>query len=54
MTENLFTKHPFLDKFAGKLNTITKHGEISNQKDFKLPLINNLPSHRSNTMLLTR
>lgn len=46
-------KSNFLEKFAGKLNVITKHGEIEDETKFKLPVINSplSLSKRSNTML---
>ena len=44
-------KSNFLEKFAGKLNVITKHGEIEDETKFKLPVINSPFSKRSNTML---
>lgn len=47
--ENPHSKSCFLERFSGKLNVITKHGEILDENAFKLPVINSPHSKRSNT-----
>ena len=48
--DNPNVKSCFLQKFQGKLNVITKHGEIHQEKDLKLPVINSPLSKRFRTM----
>lgn len=54
LREEPISRPQFLEKFAGKLNIMTKHGEIKDENEFKLPLIKNTNSQRSNTYQFTQ
>ncbi len=55
MGEQIKRNHPtskscFLDRFSGKLNVITKEGQIKDESSIKLPIIDSPESRKSNTM----